>query len=345
MACRCVMSVIKYPCNLTHKRLFLIKDGSNKQLKNKSVESFHLLLEKQGLTLKRMPPHTLQVNVGQLCNLACKHCHVDAGPGRKTVMTPHTMADIIAFTKRVPFRVADITGGAPEMVPGIEELIEGLYRTTQKILLRSNLMLLLSPDKADLLALCRKLKIAIIASFPSVNEKQADAQRGDGVWEKSIVMLQRLNELGYGQPDSGLELSLVSNPVGAFLPVDQCIAEKRFKQDLAEKWRIVFNHLYTFANIPLGRFKQWLQTTGNFDPYMEKLAAAFNPLTLEGLMCRTMISVSWDGYLYDCDFNLAAGLPFSGEPLHVNDIQAIDNSIPIRTDDYCYACTAGAGFT
>ena len=158
-------------------------------------------------------------------------------------------------------------------------------------------------------------------------------------------MLKRLNGRGYGKPGSGLELYLVSNPAGAFMPVDQCTAEKKFKADLAKKWEIEFTGLFTFANVPLGRFRQWLEQSGNLAGYMEKLAGSFNPETIEGLMCRSMINISWDGYLYDCDFNMAAALPFSGKLLHVSQATAPAEGSPIMTDDYCFTCTAGSGFT
>ncbi len=193
--------------------------------------------------------------------------------------------------------------------------------------------------------LCRARKICLIASFPSTNEKQADAQRGAGTWQKSVEMLHRLNASGYGMPGSDLQLFLVSNPAGAFLPVDQCAAEKKFRSDLARKWGLHFTGLYTLANMPLGRFRNWLDASGNLEGYLAKLAAAFNPATLPGLMCRSQISVSWDGFLYDCDFNLAADLPLGGNRVHISELDALPDDSAIMTDFYCYACTAGAGFT
>lgn len=306
---------------------------------------FQQTLEKHDLTLIRDKTVTLQVNVGRLCNLACKHCHVDAGPGRKEVMTRQTMDEVIRFAKANSFSVVDITGGAPELVPDIEHLIAGLAPLAPTTMLRTNFIALLDPSKRELLDLCCRLKVALVGSFPSTNRQQADAQRGDGVWEKSIDMLHRLNDLGYGKQGTGLELYLVSNPAGAFMPVNQCTAEKKFKADLAGKWGIEFTNLFTFANIPLGRFKTWLEQSGNVDEYMAKLSSSFNPSTVNGLMCRSLINVSWDGFLYDCDFNMAAGLPYSGSPVHITDVQSIASGTPIMTDAYCFACTAGAGFT
>lgn len=255
------------------------------------------------------------------------------------------MDDIIRFARKYSFSVIDITGGAPELVPDIAYLLENLTPLTSKVMMRSNLVVLLEEDSKKLLDLCRQLRVALVASFPSTNQGQADAQRGAGVWEKSIHMLKKLNEIGYGKPGTGLELYLVSNPAGAFLPVDQCTAEQKFKADLARKWGIEFTTLFTFANVPLGRFQKWLKASGNHDGYMEKLRSSFNPATVAGLMCRNLINISWDGYFYDCDFNMAARLPYSGKPNHVSEMRAPEKGTQIMTDDYCFSCTAGTGFT
>lgn len=255
------------------------------------------------------------------------------------------MQEVIAFASRHPFEVVDITGGAPELIPDIAFLISELSLHINKILLRSNLTLLLEHAHKPLLDLCLEKKVALIASFPSVNRNQANAQRGNGVWEKSIEVLQRLNEIGYGMAETDLELHLVANPPGAFMPAGQCQAEKKFKADLARRWGIHFTNLYTFANMPLGRFLTWLKQTGNLEEYIDKLAGSFNPSTIEGLMCRSLINVSWDGFLYDCDFNLAADLPYSGNKVHVTEANELPENCTVMTDNHCYACTAGAGFT
>ncbi len=309
------------------------------------MNSFQTRLNENNLSLTRAETTTLQINVGRLCNLTCKHCHVEAGPDRSEIMGRHTMDDVITFARNNFFSIIDITGGAPELVPDINYLLENLVPTTSNVLMRSNLVALLNEQQSDLLDLCQELKISLVASFPSVNRNQADSQRGKGIWDKSINMLKKLNELGYGMPGSGLELNLVSNPAGAFLPVDQCVAEQKFKVDLANKWGIEFNALYTFANIPIGRFKKWLEKTGNYETYIGKLQTSFNPSTVEGLMCRNLINISWDGYLYDCDFNMAAQLPYSGTPVHVSTIDRLSKGILTMTDEYCFACTAGSGFT
>lgn len=307
-------------------------------------------LDRHGLVLRRDQTNTLQVNIGLLCNQSCRHCHVEAGPTRSTeVMTRETMAQVVAFAERGHFAVIDITGGAPEMNLELGGFIEKLAPLAEKIMLRSNLTALAAMAVAErqrLLEVCRHHRLTIVSSFPSTNAGQTDAQRGRGVWETSLAMLRQLNRMGYGSRESGLELNLVANPVGAFLPVSQCQAEKKFKQDLARQWGIVFSHLFTFANMPLGRFLGWLQSSGNYESYMRKLVAGFNPDTICSLMCRSLLTVSWEGYLFDCDFNLACGLGLGGRRLHVAELGAPPPAGEIiATGEHCYACTAGAGFT
>lgn len=310
-----------------------------------TVTNFAKTLAEHNLQLLREKTHTLQVNIGPICNLACKHCHVNGGPAKKEFMTKETMTQVIEFAKRNPFNTADITGGAPELVPEIDHLISGLHENVKTLIFRSNLTLLLQEQYQDLFQLLLDKKVTLVASFPSTNKNQADSQRGHGVWQSSIDALKTLNQVGYGIPGTGLELNLVANPAGAFMPVDQCRAEQKFKIDLARKWDIQFTNLYTFANIPLGRFRTWLEKSNNFNSYMTKLAGNFNPETVEGLMCRSLISVSWEGYLFDCDFNLAARLYHRGEKLHITSVEKLDTGTTIITDDHCYGCTAGAGFT
>ncbi|MDR3630595.1 MAG: arsenosugar biosynthesis radical SAM protein ArsS [Desulfocapsaceae bacterium] len=309
------------------------------------VKPFAKTLAEHQLHLQRGTTTTLQINVGRRCNLACRHCHVDAGAGRTEVMDRKTMNDIIHFAKQNDFQTADITGGAPELVPGIDFLLRELRPLVARLILRTNLVLLLQEEYAPLLELCKALEVEITASFPSTNAGQTDSQRGKGVWQDSIAMLKRLNAMGYGMPESPLVLNLVANPSGAFMPVAQCQAEKKIKTDLARRWNITFTHLFTFANVPLGRFRRWLESSGNFTQYMDRLAGGFNPSTIDGLMCRTLISVSWDGFLYDCDFNQAADLPSTGDKVHISAISSLSAGTSIITDDHCYACTAGSGFT
>jgi radical SAM/Cys-rich protein len=310
------------------------------------VEPFADILVRHGLSLVRDRVHTLQVNTGYLCNLRCRHCHLEAGPGRKEIMSRETMAAIVSFARRFPFQVIDITGGAPELVPDLPFLVDGLAPLAPRLMLRTNLSAVSGAARESLLALCVAHRVVLVASFPSTNPSQADAQRGAGATETAIAVLKRLNTAGYGVEGTGLELDLVSNPVDAVLPVSQESAERKFRHDLLKKWGVAFNHLYTFANVPLGRFQTWLRRTGNYERYVKTVVEAFNPSAIEGLMCRTLLSVSWDGILYDCDFNLAVGRSNGDRKVHVSDVRELPPpGAPIATGDYCYACTAGSGFT
>jgi radical SAM/Cys-rich protein len=310
------------------------------------IEPFAAALERSGLSLVRGEVITLQVNTGYLCNLRCRHCHLEAGPGRKEIMSRETMEAVVSFARRFRFQVIDITGGAPELVPDLPYLIEGLASLAPLLMLRTNLSALNGAARESLLALCVARRVVLVASFPSTDPSQADAQRGAGVTETGIAVLKKLNAAGYGMEGTGLVLDLVSNPVGAFLPDSQEPAERKFRQDLLRKWGIAFHNLYTFANAPLGRFRTWLQQTGDYERYMKTLREGFNPSAVESLMCRTLLSVSWGGYLYDCDFNLAAGRPIGDRKVHVSDVRELPPpGAPIAVGDYCYACTAGSGFT
>ncbi|HBT82013.1 MAG: radical SAM protein [Desulfuromonadales bacterium GWD2_61_12] len=310
------------------------------------IAPFETTLAQQGLTLTRGKTSVLQINVGLKCDLACRHCHLEAGPARSEAMTRATMAEVIAFASRGSFQVADITGGAPELVPDLPFLLAGLAPAVPTVMLRTNLTALSTAERLPLLELCRRLRIVIVASFPALTPAQIEAQRGSGVWDTSVAMLQKLNAMGFGRPGSGLELHLVANPGGAFLPQNQAAAEREYHRTLARKLDIEFNRLFVFANMPLGRFKRWLATSGNLDSYMDNLLRAFNPCTIESLMCRSLVSVAWDGTLYDCDFNQAANLPLGGRRIHVSDPAAQPAAeSPIATGEHCYACSAGSGFT
>ena len=310
------------------------------------VEPFAAYLERHGLSLVRGDTRILQVNTGYLCNLRCRHCHLEAGPGRREVMSRETMDAVVALAKRFPFQAVDITGGAPEMVPDISFLVEGLSALTPRLMLRSNLVALDAFGCGALLGLCVARKVVLTASFPSTNIPQTDAQRGAGVAETVVEMLRKLNGVGYGREGTGLELNLVANPVGAFLPAAQSQVEQKFRQDLLRKWGVRFNNLYTFGNVPLGRFRTWLEDTGNYGRYLKALAVGFNPCAVEGLMCRTQLSVSWDGYLYDCDFNLATGRYLDGRKVHVTELRRLPQpGTPIAVGNHCFACAAGSGFT
>lgn len=306
--------------------------------------SFASALARGGVELLRGETTTLQVNVGLLCNLSCRHCHLDAGPERTEVMSRETMDAVEAFARRGRFSTIDLTGGTPELVPGIEGFLERLAPLAPRLLFRANLTALAA--RPALLELLTRLRATIIASFPSLDASQTDAQRGIGVFQSSIGALLTLNAAGYGREGSGLTLDLVSNPVGAFLPPGQAPTDALFHRELARSWGITFDNLYTFANMPLGRFRTWLLSSGTLEGYRQLLAGSFNPCTVEGLMCRSLVSVSWDGVLYDCDFNLACGLPLGGTPGHVSSAAGPPPpGTAIATGDHCYACTAGSGFT
>jgi len=310
------------------------------------VESFRATLLKNGIRLEREKTVTLQINTGLLCNQRCRHCHLSAGPGESAVMNKGTVEDVLAYAQKCRFEVIDITGGAPELNPYIRDLVKGASRLAPRVMFRSNLSALNDGRRDDLMHMLAENKVVVVASFPSLNVSQTDAQRGEGIFEISVAGLKKLNGLGYGMPGTGLELNLVSNPPGAFLPPAQDQTEKRFHKQMAGKWGVHFNKLFNFANVPLGRFREWLIESGNFAGYIQKLAAAFNPCAVPGVMCRSMMSVSWDGYLFDCDFNLARRLHMGGKKRHVTQMAgAPEAGNPIATADHCYTCTAGSGFT
>jgi radical SAM/Cys-rich protein len=312
---------------------------------SEEIAPFKSTLSRHHLKLARQRTHTLQINLGFLCNQSCRHCHLDAGPDRKESMDADTLEAVAAYAQRSHFETIDITGGAPELNPHLVHLIETVSPLAPRIMLRSNLSVL----KTKMHRLIEPLKshrVVIVASFPSLNMTQTDSQRGAGIFEESIEVLRELNAAGYGRNGSGLELNLVSNPTGAFLPPGQQQTEKRYRQILGKKWGVTFNRLFNFANVPLGRFRRWLIQTGNFENYVQKLVSNFNPCAIDGLMCRTLISVSWDGYLFDCDFNLARGLYMNGKKIHVCEMPGPPQpGAPIITADHCYTCAAGPGFT
>jgi len=306
---------------------------------------FKTTLSRHNLSLVRNQARTLQVNTGFLCNQTCRHCHLDAGPGRKDNMVSDTAKAVIAYAERGSFDTVDITGGAPELNPNLSYLIEKISSMAPRIMLRSNLSAL-NQKMDSLIDLLCSHRVVIVASFPSLNISQTDSQRGDGIYKESIEVLKKLNARGYGTGSNGLELNLVSNPTGAFLPPSQEQTEKRYHQVLEQKWGVVFNRLFNFANVPLGRFRQWLEKSGNLEGYVQKLVSSFNPCAVENLMCRTLVSVSWDGHLYDCDFNLARNLYMDGRKVHVSAMKGPPKpGTPIVTADHCYTCTAGSGFT
>ena len=288
---------------------------------------------------------TLQVNMGKLCNQACKHCHVDAGPNRTEIMSPETIERVLEAVHRFQFKIVDITGGAPELNPGFKRLAEESRRYGAHVIVRHNFTVQFVSGMDSLPDFFRANGMEVIASMPYFLEQQTDAQRGKGVFDQSISAMRRLNEAGYGVEGSGLNLNLVYNPTGAFLPPDQSAIEMDFKRELLSRYGLVFNRLYTITNMPISRFSDYLKRSGNYESYMEKLISSFNPAAIDGLMCRSLISVGWDGRLYDCDFNQMLELPLSaGMPRTIKelDLHVLTNR-RISTGEHCYGCTAGSG--
>lgn len=307
---------------------------------------FQDTLSLHGLELARAETTTLQINVGLVCDLACRHCHLEAGPGRSETISAETVDAVIDCARRFGFSTVDITGGAPELSPHLPRLIKALAPLTSRLIVRSNLTALMLPGAEALPELYRDHRVIIAASLPAANASQTEAQRGSGVWQRCICAIRELNRLGYGIPGSGLELDLVANPGGAFLPASQAQAERKFRQDLERRHAITFTSLFTFANSPLGRFHTWLERSGNLEGYQRKLTASFNPVAVSGLMCRSLLSVDWNGFLYDCDFNLAAGLHLGARRIHISELSRLpEPGTPIAVGNHCYACAAGSGFT
>ena len=284
----------------------------------------------------------LQMNIGRKCNLLCKHCHVNAGPARTEEMSKEVMDACLTFAKEQNIATIDITGGAPEMNPHLEYLIEESSRICNHVIIRTNLVILLEEEYEQLMEVYTKNKVEIVCSLPYYRAAEMDKVRGEGSFDKAIEVIKHLNAIGYGR-NPELVLNMVYNPAGAFFPPDQEAMEKEYKQKLSQDFGIEFNSLYTLYNNPMGRFGAFLQRSGNLKRYMKKLFDAFNADTVGALMCRTQISVDYDGQLYDCDFNLAAGIPVVGN-LKIFDVTGKPYQVrKIRMDKHCYACTAGAG--
>jgi len=287
----------------------------------------------------------LQVNVGKLCNQTCHHCHVDAGPDRRESMSRDTAEAVLNFLAQTNIGTLDITGGAPEMNPQFRHLVKEAHRLGRRVIDRCNLTILLAPGYRDLPEFLADHQVEVVASLPCYLEENCDSQRGDGVFQRSIEALRRLNQLGYGQPDSLLPLTLVYNPIGHNLPPSQTQLEADYRRELRQRYGIEFTQLYTITNLPISRFLDDLLQTGQYDAYMQKLVEAFNPVAAESVMCRTMISVDWEGQLYDCDFNQMLELPLSpglSKTIHEATIDQLARR-PIATGRHCYGCTAGAG--
>ena len=300
------------------------------------------------LPLKPVGTEIFQINMGKMCNQVCGHCHVDAGPDRKEIMTRKTMQQCLdVLAKNPALKVVDLTGGAPEMNPEFRWFATELKKLDKHIIVRCNLTIIRANKKYyDLPQFYKDHDIEVVSSLPFYTADRTDKQRGNGVFEDSIKALQMLNEVGYGIEGTGLKLNLVYNPAGAFLPPSQEALQKEYKDALMERHGIQFNDLFAITNLPISRFLDYLLVSGNYEEYMAKLIEAFNPVAAAGVMCRNTVSIGWDGYLYDCDFNqmLELKVACAKEKQHISDfdIEALD-SRNIILGQHCYGCTAGAG--
>lgn len=309
-------------------------------------EQFEPFISKIGGSIVPVAPQIFQINIGKLCNQTCAHCHVDAGPDKKVEnMDKETLQKCLDILKKHDIPTVDITGGAPEMNPHFRWFVESCSVIGKKVINRCNLTIIMAnPKYHDLPDFFAKNKVHLVSSLPYFTKNRTDSQRGDGVFEDSIEALKKLNAVGYGVAGSGLILDLVYNPSGAFLPGDQKSLENEFKIQLERRYGIVFNALYVITNLPVSRYLDYLIESGNYTSYMTSLVEAFNPATVDGLMCRNTISVSWDGYIYDCDFNQMLDLKVAAKSSHINDFD-LENLLQrkIVLNQHCYGCTAGAG--
>ena len=338
------LQATKNPLSKTEKQLELLSsgifaDGSLPTFADKIKKTNQFPLQPKAIEI-------LQINVGYMCNQVCAHCHVDAGPDRKEIMTVETMQQILEVLKTTQVNTLDLTGGAPEMNPNFRWFVEEAAKIGVKdFIVRSNLTIILANKKYhDLPEFFAKHKIHVVSSLPFYKKEKTDKQRGDGVFDQSIKALQMLNKVGYGQEGTGLKLDLVYNPSGAFLPTDQKALENDFKKALKEDFDIDFNMLFAITNLPISRFLDYLVASDNYEDYMYALVEAFNPAAVANVMCTNTVSVSWDGYLYDCDFNQMLGLKVASKSKHIADYNETELSKRnIIISQHCYGCTAGAG--
>jgi radical SAM/Cys-rich protein len=328
----------------TNKQLEILSNGIFKEgelpfFKDKIAEISKFPLRPKKLEI-------LQINVGYMCNQVCEHCHVDAGPDRKEIMTRDTMELCLEVIRNTGAHTLDLTGGAPEMNPDFRWFVEEASKAgIQDFIVRSNLTIIRANKKYhDLPEFFKKHNVHVVSSMPHYTRGKTDKQRGDGVFDKSIKALQDLNAIGYGMPNSPFKLDLVYNPSGAYLPGDQAALEHDFKQALKEDFDIEFHNLFAITNLPIARFLDYLIASENYEDYMYSLVDAYNPSALENVMCTNTISVSWDGWLYDCDFNQMLGLKVASKVQHIRDYnEALLNDRDIVISQHCYGCTAGAG--
>lgn len=295
--------------------------------------------------LKAINLDVFQVNVGKMCNQVCKHCHVDAGPDRKEIMTRETMQLCLDAIDKTSCSTVDLTGGAPEMNPDFRWFVEQLSAKGKKVLVRCNLTIIVANKQYnDLPEFFKKHKVEVVSSLPYFTSAKTDSQRGTGVFDKSITALKMLNAVGYGKIGSGLTLNLVYNPSGAFLPPDQIALESDFKKKLYDLFGIEFNQLFAITNLPISRYLEYLVASDNYEGYMQKLVDAYNPTAAANVMCRNTISIGWDGFIFDCDFNQMLDLKVAAKGQHLRDfdVESLLNRT-IIVNQHCYGCTAGAG--
>ncbi len=311
------------------------------------LDSKPLLLPTQFPNISRRSVQTLQVNLGLKCNQSCNHCHVNAGPNRTEMMSVEVVDDVIACLEQLPdIHTLDITGGAPELHPQFRRLVTTARKLGKHVIDRCNLTILFEAEQSDLAYFLAVNNVEVVASMPCYLQENVDAQRGRGVYDKSIAGLQRLNDEGYGKADSGLLLNLVYNPGGAYLPPAQQQLEQDYRQKLRESFDIEFSALFTIANMPIARFGSMLQSSGEFDAYLNLLKGAYEPANLHTVMCRDLLSVSWQGYVYDCDFNQMLDMKMSAGQavLRVRDLLSKNmTGQSIGIGEHCYGCTAGQG--
>lgn len=321
----------------------------NEGVKNQNLDSFSTKLKESNLfPLTPTNLDIFQINMGKMCNQVCTHCHVDAGPDRKEIMTKETLQDCLNAIAKSDIKTVDLTGGAPEMNPHFRWFVEEAYKLGCKVIVRCNLTIIVANKKYfDLPEFYKENEVEIVSSLPHYSSKKTDSQRGNGVFERSIRALKMLNEVGYGMEGTGLTLNLVYNPSGAFLPPSQEGLEKQFKRKLKKDFDVEFNSLFAITNIPISRYLEYLVASENFEGYMEKLVNSYNSVAAENVMCRNTISVGWDGYLYDCDFNQMLEMKVatqSKEKQHVKDFDASAlEDRKIITNEHCFGCTAGSG--
>ena len=296
--------------------------------------------------LKPTQLDVFQVNVGKMCNQVCAHCHVDAGPDRKEIMTRETMQQCLDALAKTDIKTVDLTGGAPEMNPNFRWFVEEIKKLDRHVVVRCNLTIIVANKKYyDLPDFFKKHNIEVVSSLPYYNKRRTDRQRGDGVFDSSMRALEMLNAVGYGKEGTGLVLNLVYNPTGALLPGDQNALEADFKKALKRDWNIDFNNLFAITNLPISRFLDYLLASGNYERYMQELVDAFNPEAAHNVMCRNTISIGWDGYLFDCDFNQMLDLKVAApNSTHISEFNVEELlARPIIVNQHCYGCTAGAG--